>query len=227
MRLIALDTETTGLSPLEGHKIVEIGAVEILDGRLTGKEYSCYLDPCRSVPEEVVKIHGLSDDFLKGKPLFKEIMPAFLSFLGESPLIIHNAPFDLSFLKRELEESGEGELKNEVIDTLQIAREKLPGQRVSLDSLCVYYGVDLSKRTKHGALLDAQLLAEVYRKMCLEKAGEPEEVGRKEAAVVLASGGDEAVIERRGFVEALTEEELRRRKELLLKIESPLWEEES
>ena len=163
MREIVLDTETTGLNPEKGDRIVEIGCVELENHLPTGKTYHQYINPMRSMSEEVVRVHGLTEEFLSDKPLFSEIADDFLAFIGENtPLVIHNAAFDMNFLNCELKACGKAELPNPVVDTLLIARKKFPGARVNLDELCKRYKVDASRRTVHGALLDSELLADVY-----------------------------------------------------------------
>ena len=163
MREIVLDTETTGLEPSDGHRIVEIGAVELFNHMPTGRTYHQYINPERQMPKEAFDVHGLGDDFLRDKPVFKAIAPSFLEFIAESRLIIHNAPFDLKFLNAELASSGLPPLlANRVLDTVTVARQKFPGAPASLDALCRRFGVDNSAREKHGALLDSEILAEVY-----------------------------------------------------------------
>jgi DNA polymerase III subunit epsilon len=163
MREIILDTETTGLSPQEGHRIVEIGALELLNHLPTGKTFHVYLDPGRDMPKEAEAVHGLSSAFLKGKPKFPEKVDEFLTFIEDSLLVIHNAPFDMNFINAELLAAGKSQIDpGRVIDTLQMARRKHPMAQNSLDALCKRYGIDLSKRTLHGALLDSELLADVY-----------------------------------------------------------------
>ncbi len=163
MREIILDTETTGLSPADGHRIVEIGAIELLNHLPTGKTLQLYLNPERDMPKEAEAVHGLSIAFLKDKPKFKEKASEFLAFIEESVLIIHNASFDMGFINAELGVAGLVPIGNErVIDTLQMARRRHPMGPNSLDALCRRYGIDNTKRTKHGALMDAELLAEVY-----------------------------------------------------------------
>lgn len=161
-REIVLDTETTGLSPATGDRLVEIGCVELINHIPSGRHYHVYINPERSMPEEAYRVHGLSDDFLAGKPVFKAVVEDFRAFVGDAKLIIHNAAFDIGFLNAELERAGHRALTNDVIDTVMLAREKHPGARVSLDALCKHYGIDNSRRTLHGALLDSQILAEVY-----------------------------------------------------------------
>lgn len=161
-REVVLDTETTGLSPLTGDRVVEIGCVELINHIPTGRHFHVYLNPERSMPEEAFRVHGLSNEFLANKPKFAAEADRFLDFVEDSTLVIHNAPFDMGFLDAELERSGRKRLKNPVIDTVMLARSVHPGARVSLDALCKHYGIDTSKRTLHGALLDSEILADVY-----------------------------------------------------------------
>ncbi len=163
MREIVLDTETTGFEPLEGDRIVEIGAVELHNHMPTGKTYHQYLNPQRSMPKEAFEVHGLGDDFLRDKPLFKDVAQVFRDFVGDARLIIHNAAFDMKFLNAELEWANHPKLPMEqALDTLAIARKRFPGSPASLDALCRRFGIDNSAREKHGALLDSEILAEVY-----------------------------------------------------------------
>jgi DNA polymerase III subunit epsilon len=163
MREIVLDTETTGFEPTEGHRIVEIGAVELFNHLPTGKTYHQYINPKRSMPKEAFDVHGLGDAFLADKPEFAAIAQGFLEFIADAPLVIHNASFDMKFLNHELRACGHTPLPNtRAIDTLMIARSKFPGSPASLDALCRRFGVDNSAREKHGALLDSEILAEVY-----------------------------------------------------------------
>ena len=163
MREIVLDTETTGFEPGEGHRIVEIGAVELLNHLPTGRTYHQYLNPERNMPKEAYDVHGLGDEFLRDKPVFKGVAQAFLEFIADSPLVIHNAAFDMKFLNAELKTAGFTLLPfARAIDTLMLARNKFPGSPASLDALCRRFGVDNSAREKHGALLDSEILAEVY-----------------------------------------------------------------
>lgn len=168
MRQIVLDTETTGLEPGDGHRIIEIGCVELLDRRLSGRTFHQYLNPDREVDAGAVDVHGLDNDFLADKPRFPEVAEDFLAFIRGAELVIHNAPFDVGFLNHELELMGHGERIedcSEVLDTLTRARKLHPGQRNSLDALCKRYEVDNSNRDLHGALLDAEILADVYLAM--------------------------------------------------------------
>ncbi len=163
MRQIALDTETTGLSPSAGHRIVEIGCIELVNHIPTGNHFHRYVNPERGIPEEVVQIHGLTEDFLSRHPVFADLADDFLTFIGDAPLVIHNAEFDLAFLNAELARLSLPALESErCIDTLMLARQRFPGAPASLDALCKRFGVDNSEREKHGALLDSALLAEVY-----------------------------------------------------------------
>jgi DNA polymerase-3 subunit epsilon len=167
LREIVLDTETTGLDPLDGHRIIEIGCVELIDQIPTGVERQYYLNPERSVGDSVT-IHGIEDAHLADKPLFAHIADELLEFLGDAPLVIHNAGFDIKFLNHELQRAARPSIPYaRAIDTIEIAKRKLPGARYSLDELCRRFGIDLTARTKHGALLDAQLTARLY----LELAG--------------------------------------------------------
>ena len=163
MRELVLDTETTGFEPSEGHRIVEIGIVEIVNLMPTGRTWHKYFNPQRPMPPEAFAVHGLGDDFLADKPLFAELAREFLDFVGDAQLVIHNAAFDMKFLNAELRGVGLPPLPdNRATDTLMIARKKYPGSPASLDALCRRFGIDNSARTLHGALLDSQILAEVY-----------------------------------------------------------------
>ena len=162
MKEIVLDTETTGLSVKDGHRIVEIGCIELEDLVYSKKKFHCYLNPERKVSEKALEVHGYTDEFLSNKKKFKEIVEEFLSFIEGKKLIIHNAEFDLSHINHELNLLGMGKIKNEVIDTLVLARDKFPGSPISLDALCKRYRIDNSKRVQHTALIDCELLAKVY-----------------------------------------------------------------
>ena len=162
-REIVLDTETTGLDPKTGHRMVEIGCVELVRGLRTGEVFHSYLNPQRDVPDEAFRVHGLSTSFLADKPIFAEKVEGFLEFIGDSPLIIHNASFDMKFINYELQTLGFPAIPmDRTVDTLLIARKKFAGSPANLNALCNRFGIDLSGRTNHGALLDAELLAEVY-----------------------------------------------------------------
>ncbi len=168
MRQIVLDTETTGLTPVDGHRIIEIGCVELVDRKLTENRFHVYLNPDREIDSGAIEVHGISNEFLQDKPRFKNIRKDFLAFIKDAELIIHNAPFDVGFIDSELARLGEELRVNQyctVVDTLVMARKKHPGQRNSLDALCKRYAIDNSHRELHGALLDAEILAEVYKMM--------------------------------------------------------------
>ncbi|MTI01101.1 DNA polymerase III subunit epsilon [Roseibium sp. RKSG952] len=186
MREISFDTETTGLNPRGGDRLVEIGGVELINHVPTGNAYHVYINPQRDMPIEAFNVHGLSEEFLSDKPLFAQVADAFLEFVGDATLVIHNAAFDMGFINMELERAGKRVIPNsQVIDTLEIARRKHPTGPNSLDALCNRYGIDNSRRVKHGALLDAEILAEVYLEL----------IGGKQTALSLvpdeelASGG--------------------------------------
>lgn len=169
MRQIVLDTETTGLDPTKGHRIIEIGCVELINRKRTGNELHQYLQPDREIDPGAIEVHGISNEFLADKPRFEDIVSDFLTYIEDAELIIHNAPFDVGFLDHEFELAGLGQGKTQatcsVIDTLVMARRLRPGQKNSLDALCRHYTIDNSQRDLHGALLDAELLAEVYLAM--------------------------------------------------------------
>jgi DNA polymerase-3 subunit epsilon len=166
MRQIVLDTETTGLEVNQGHRIIEIGCVELINRRLSGQHFHCYINPEREVDQGAIEVHGITNEFLADKPLFRQIADDFLEFVDGAELIIHNAPFDVGFINGELERLPGGpspiDKRCGIIDTLQMARTKHPGQRNNLDALCQRYMVDNSQRDLHGALLDAEILADVY-----------------------------------------------------------------
>ncbi|MBY6090517.1 DNA polymerase III subunit epsilon [Pseudooceanicola sp. 502str34] len=163
MREIVMDTETTGFNPEQGDRIVEIGGVELLNHMPTGNTYHVYINPQRSMPLEAFEVHGLGDEFLADKPLFKDVAQGFLDFVGDAKLVIHNASFDMKFLNAELGWLGLPKLPwEQAIDTLEMARKKFPGAPATLDALCRRFGIDNSSRTLHGALLDSEILAEVY-----------------------------------------------------------------
>ena len=162
MKEIVLDTETTGLSVKDGHRLVEIGCIELDDLIATKNNFHCYLNPERKVSEKAFAVHGYTDEFLSSKKKFKEVAEDFLSFIKDKRLIIHNAEFDLSHINHELELIGLKKIKNEIVDTLVLARDKFPGSSLSLDALCKRYRIDNSKRVKHTALIDCDLLAKVY-----------------------------------------------------------------
>ena len=178
MREIILDTETTGLDPVQGHRIIEIGAIELINHIPSGRTFHAYLDPERDMPRDAREVHGLTTEFLKGKPRFFEIADDFLEFIGDATLVIHNAGFDAAFLNAELAKAKLAQLLPErMVDTLQLARTRHPMGPNSLDALCKRYGIDNSRRTKHGALLDAELLADCYIEL----------IGGRQAALMLSA----------------------------------------
>ncbi|MGB8313022.1 MAG: DNA polymerase III subunit epsilon [Aestuariivirga sp.] len=225
MREIVLDTETTGLDPLQGHRIVEIGAIELMNHLPTGKTYHCFINPQREVPREAEAVHGISSEFLKDKPVFSRVADEFLAFISDTVLIIHNASFDVGFLNAELGFIRRPPILYErIIDTLALAKKRYPMGPNSLDALCKRYGIDIAKRTKHGALLDSELLAGVY----LELIG-----GRQIALALPASDNLRQFQIKTGPVQTkrasalpprLTEEE-RERHEIMVKSLGPaaLW----
>lgn len=223
MREIVFDTETTGLDPSTGDRLVEIGCIELINRFPTGNTFHRYLNPERDMPEPAFKVHGLSIEFLSDKPLFATIVEELVEFLGDAPLVAHNAMFDLGFLNAELKRAGKELVARErLVDTLMMARRKHPGGSNKLDDLCVRYKVDNSKRTKHGALLDAELLAEVYIEM----------TGARQASLGLASlsaGGERgragAVRQRPApLASRLTVEELERHRAFVAKLgEAAIW----
>lgn len=180
MREIVLDTETTGLDPFQGHRLVEVGCVELINRIPSGQTFHRYLNPQRDVPAEAQAVHGLTVEFLKDKPPFAEIVEDLIAFIADAPLVAHNASFDFGFLNAELERAGKPMLGfARMIDTLLLARRRHPGAGNRLDDLCVRYGIDNSRRTKHGALLDAEILAEVYLEL----------IGGRQAQLGLVAAG--------------------------------------
>lgn len=181
MREIVVDTETTGLDPLRGDRLVEIGCIELFNRMPTGQTFHIYINPEREMSKEAFEVHGLSTTFLSDKPLFASIADDFLAFVGDAPLVIHNASFDIGFINAELERIGRQPLgRDRVVDTLLLARRKHPGVSNRLDDLCSRYAIDNSRRTKHGALLDAELLAEVYVDL----------IGARQSQLILAAGSE-------------------------------------
>ena len=182
MREIVLDTETTGLDPLRGDRLVEVGCVEIFNRMPTGQSFHRYINPERDMPAEAFAVHGLSTEFLSAKPPFAEVVDEFLEFIGDAPLVIHNALFDISFINAELDRIRRSPIPRErLVDTLLLARRKHPGVSNRLDDLCSRYAIDNSHRTKHGALLDAELLAEVYVDL----------IGARQSQLILAAEAEE------------------------------------
>jgi len=221
MREIVLDTETTGLSPADGDRVVEIGCIELANHVATPNHFHVYINPQRPMPSAAEAVHGLSDEFLADKPLFGDVADDFLAFVGDSPLVIHNASFDLGFLNAELARLGRPPIPDsQAIDTVSMARRKHPGAPASLDALCRRFGIDNSARTLHGALLDAELLAEVY----LELIGGRQpgfELGSAAPAAVETQAGER--IARPPRAHAASDAERAAHEKFLEKIAEPLW----
>ena len=226
MREIVFDTETTGLNPTGGDRMVEIGCVEIFNRVETGRHFHCYFNPERDMPFEAEAVHGLSAIFLSDKPRFAEKADELLDFIEDSPLVAHNASFDFGFLNHELQHCGRNVVSlNRMVDTLALARSKHPGAKHSLDALCMRFGIDRSHRVKHGALLDAQLLAQVY----VELTG-----GRQIGLGLVADAGTVAVQQSAGPVtvreprparpHAPLAAELERHRAFIAKLVNPIWE---
>ena len=225
MRRIALDTETMGLNPKDGHRIVEIGCVE-LDGNIpTGNEWHSYVNPDRAMPEAAFAVHGLSEEFLQKEPKFKDIAEGFLSFIKGGELVIHNAKFDIGFLNSELKMANMPLIEiQKTIDTVHLAREKIPGAAASLDALCKRFEIDLSLREKHGALLDAKLLAEVYLQLTGGRQASLSLVQQNTEKTKEVNNKEEHTFDNLNFVEAtLTEKEKEEHIEMIKKINSSLW----
>lgn len=228
MREIVLDTETTGLNPLQGDRMVEMGCVEIVNGLATGEVYHQYYNPRRDMPAAAERVHGLSEEFLSDKPFFEQEVDAFLDFIKDDPLVIHNAPFDMGFMNAELTRAGYKNLKMaRVIDTLPMARKKFPGAPASLDALCKRFGIDLSTRELHGALLDSRLLAEVY----LELNGGRQPGFQMGAEAKKQEMTSDDLKQDRTFREArsfnASDEELHAHQAFLDKLKDPLWKKKS
>jgi DNA polymerase-3 subunit epsilon len=180
MREIVIDTETTGLDPLQGHRMVEVGCIELVNRFPSGRTFHRYLNPERDVPAEACEVHGLTNEFLRDKPFFPEIADDLLAFIGDAPLVAHNALFDLGFVNAELDRCAKAQIpRDRLVDTLMLARRRHPAGPNGLDHLCARYGIDNSRRTKHGALLDAELLAEVYVEL----------IGGRQASLILVEAG--------------------------------------
>jgi len=195
MREIVLDTETTGLDPLQGDRLVEIGCIELFNRFPTGKTFHGYFNPERDMPEQAFQVHGLTSGFLSDKPKFADKAADLVDFLGDALLVAHNAMFDLSFLNAELERAGYATVSRErMVDTLLIARRKHPGGSNRLDDLCARYAIDNSRRTKHGALLDAELLAEVYVELIDARQAQ---LGLSQAAMPVLSAGVQIIVRER------------------------------
>jgi DNA polymerase-3 subunit epsilon len=222
MREIVLDTETTGLDPSDGHRIVEIACVELFNHMPTGKSLHKYGNPERDMPEEAFAVHGLSAEFLAEHPRFAEIVDELLDFIGNDPVVIHNAEFDLAFLNAELARLGRPPLACSFVDTLAMSRQRFPGAPASLDALCRRFAIDLSGREKHGADIDCVLLASVYLEL----------LGGRQPVLDLAGGVGDAALDRDGAAlrpprpprpHVPTDEELAAHREMLVEIKSPLW----
>lgn len=222
MREIVLDTETTGLDPATGDRIVEIGCIELVNLVPTRNTFHKYINPERPMPVDAQAVHGLSDSFLAGQPVFAEIVDALLTFLGDARLVIHNASFDMGFLNAELARLGFPPLPAErAVDTLKIARQRFPGAQCNLDALCRRYGIDNSNRTVHGALLDAQLLAEVYLELRGGRQPGLTLVAERDATTAEPSGRPRALRPPRPH--APTEEELAAHADFLKQLNQPIW----
>lgn len=228
MREIVLDTETTGFNPDKGDRLVEIGCIELVNHVATGNHYHQYINPEREVPEDAVRVHGLTYDFLKEKPVFADVAQGFIDFIGSDPLIIHNAAFDMKFLNFEIKLLGRPEIPYErAIDTLAMARKKFPGSPATLDALCRRFAIDNTSRTLHGALLDSELLAEVYLEL----------IGGRQPGMDLAFGvqksekkntaPDASNIQKREKRAArhfpVPEQELQAHAKMLEKLKDPVW----
>jgi DNA polymerase-3 subunit epsilon len=222
LREIVLDTETTGLNPLDGHRIIEIGCVELINKVPSGKVYHAYINPKRNIPEDSFRVHGISAEFLADKPLFAEIANDFLTFIKNSHLVIHNAGFDISFINNELKQIGLNIITFErVIDTLTIARRKFPRAPASLDALCQRFNISLENREKHGALIDSQLLAKVYIALLEGSQSSFSLDNKKNQAAYNAI----KPVEFPNRVFPLSEEEIDEHKKFVFeKITKPIWE---
>lgn len=230
MREIVLDTETTGLNPRDGHRVVEIGCVEVMHYVATGRTFHHYLNPERDMPAEAAAVHGLTDAFLADKPVFTQIVEPFLEFIGDARLVIHNAAFDMGFLNAELERAGFLALPpNRALDTVEMARRKFPGMRNSLDALCERFSIDKSARQFHGALLDAQLLAEVYLELrggrqpaLLMESGAPAAASTDAKAEANVAAAQQRVF-REPRPHAPSAEELAAHEAAIATLKNPLW----
>lgn len=224
MREIVFDTETTGLDPAEGHRIIEIGCLELINHIPTGQRFHQYTNPERDVPAEAQAVHGLTTEFLAGHPVFSAVAENFLKFIGDSPLVAHNAEFDMKFINAELVSAGLAVLSmDRVSDTLMMARKKFPGSPASLDALCRRFEIDNSGRELHGALLDAQLLAEVYLELM---GGRQHGLGLKDSRALenIADMAQERLKHSRpARVHAPTQEELAAHAAMLAEIKDALW----
>ena len=220
MREVVLDTETTGLDPADGHRIVEVGCLELVNHIATGRTFQRYVNPERDMPTDAFAVHGISEDFLQAQPAFAAVVDDFLAFIGDSPLVIHNAAFDMAFLNAELARLGREPLAMaRAVDTIRIARQKFPGAQASLDALCRRFGIDNSARSKHGALLDAELLSEVYLEL----------IGGRQAGLDLAVEAAAATSAARRAPRpprphAPSPEELAAHAAFIARLKDPVWE---
>ncbi len=229
MRQIVFDTETTGINPFDGHRIVEIGALEVMNYVPTGRTYHQYINPERDIPEEVVQVHGIDNERVKDEPTFTQIVGEFLEFIGDAELVAHNAEFDMRFINHELRLAGFQHISvDRVIDTLKIARKKFPGSPASLDALCRRFDIDNSSRTYHGALLDSELLAEVYLEL----------MGGRQQGLMLSRDQRHSQEEKNSVTENVTnrskiwpirahqatEDELKAHQDFVDSIEEPIWQ---
>lgn len=240
VREIVLDTETTGFDPLTGDRLVEIGCVELINHVCSGETFHIYIDPQRDMPEGAFQVHGLSTEFLSGHPTFDKQVDSFLEFIGEDPLVIHNASFDMKFLNAELRWLNRDQLPmSRAIDTLEIARKKFPGAPASLDALCRRFGIDNSSRTLHGALLDSELLAEVYLELIggkqpgfslglNQRSSKARTTGEKSDAGVSAEQASADSAQAAGIRPArphgASADEVARHQEFLKTLKNPIWE---
>lgn len=228
MREIVLDTETTGMDPAQGHRIIEVGCVELLNHVPTGRTYQTYINPEREIDPDAIAVHGITNEKVKNQPTFAEIVGDLMDFIGDGKMVIHNAEFDVKFLNAELKPLGYKPIKvSDVTDTLYIARKKYPGQPANLDALCRRFNVDLSNREFHGALLDSQLLAQVYLELM---GGRQHGLGLDQSAEVLKTteDGTHAIarvekVFRSARLFATPPEELEKHQEMLKKLKGHLW----
>ncbi|NQU58897.1 MAG: DNA polymerase III subunit epsilon [Rhodospirillales bacterium] len=229
MREIILDTETTGFNPLGGDRIVEIGCIELVNHLATGNVYQQYVNPSRDMPAEAFAVHGLSEEFLGEHPKFSEIADAFLDFIGEDTLVIHNAQFDMGFINAELARLDRPSIPMaRAVDTVQMARKKFPGAQASLDALCRRFQIDNSGRSLHGALLDSELLAEVYLELI---GGRQPDLAWGEGTKAAARGNEQGAVSPEGVKpprpHAASVEELKAHEDFIGKLNNPIWRGES
>ncbi|WP_419816305.1 DNA polymerase III subunit epsilon [Glacieibacterium sp.] len=219
MREIVFDTETTGIMPGDGHRVVEIGALEMIGRVVTGRTFHTYIDPCRPMPKDAQGVHGLSSAFLTGQPIFEAVVDEFLDFIQDSPLVAHNAVFDFGFINYELMRARMPVIANSrAVCTLELSRKKHPGAKHTLDALCNRYGIDLSQRTKHGALIDAELLARVY----VELTG-GRQIGFDLAADIVEAAPEPTRVTHAVRAHAASDAELLRHAAFVGTLKDPLW----